>query len=152
MDEIKIKVDDDSDEFNCKILFVDTLYLKSGTTIIGKNKLLLPYPTISIGKIEVATQIKTRDEINSTMYHEFTHLIGFHHYQPIAYQSLFNPGQRKLVGIPPNETWVPSFTDFSSLDKAAIRIMYDADVAIDPGMTKKKFYRKIEEARKNMVK
>ena len=46
----------------------------------------------------------------------------------------------------------PTFNKYTGLDSSAIRIMYDADVAIDPGMTKEKFYRKIEKAKREMGK
>lgn len=112
----------------------------------------IPYPTIKSGEIEVYVGKRNSKEIKSTIYHEFTHILGFHHNTKIDYQSLFNPSPMTLLKDSAGGKLAPTFDNFSNLDKAAIRIMYDSDVAIDPGLTREKFYRKIEEAKREMTK
>src|SRR5690606_17280108 len=104
--------------------------------------------SIKSGEIVITTV--ENDLLNSTIYHEFGHLLGFNHNQDLyrdsdwTYKSLFNQSTTTYV----DSLWdfVPDFTEFSDLDKAAIRIMYDKDVGIEPGLTKKKFFRLIEKA------
>jgi len=150
MEEVTIKVVNDNLS-NAQFYFVDTLHSKYGSTLIGAILWVIPYPTLSTGEIKIQQRNRSVEEISSTIQHEFTHLLGFHH-QSVGYDSSFNPKQSILIGEPPNIKWVPIFENYTDLDKAAIRIMYDADVAIDPGVTKEKFYRKIEEAKRKMKK
>lgn len=139
---------------NVIVLFPDSLNSMSGYTFIKSSIFRIPYPSIEDGTIEIVVKNEKSEEINSTVYHEFTHLLGFNHNtNTIDYQSIFNPSQVTVIEVIHDEDLVvPTFQEYIGLDKAAIRIMYDADVAIDPGMTKKKFHRKIEEARRNMEK
>lgn len=160
VEEIKIKVSDEN--FNVKVFRVDSLKLAVGMTIRKLYFFTIPYPAFKKSEIKIVTvnpqSMRTRsdEEIISTINHEFTHLLGFHHNWELyeksgwTYKSLFNKPTKSY-----NDSIGQSKVDhvtFSKLDKAAIRIMYDADVGIDPGLTREKFYQKIEEAKREMEK
>lgn len=153
VDEIKIV--EDAYNNNVTIHFRNKMESKVGSTFRKISTFKIPYPTIKGGVINILVKERKSEAINSTVYHEFSHLLGFDHNLKIyqdsnwKYKSLFNGPTKTFVDS--LDTIVEDFKEFSALDKAAIRIMYDADVAIDPGMTKEKFYRKIEEARKKMI-
>lgn len=138
---------------NVCLTFVDSLIpgKKGFTRRYFDEDVRLPW---SIDSAVLVISTVENDHLNSTIYHEFGHLLGFNHNQDLnresgwTYKSLFNQSSTTYV----DSLWdfVPDFTEFSDLDKAAIRIMYDKDVGIDPGLTKRKFFRMIEKAKKEM--
>lgn len=149
VEEIDIKLVPDNS--NVSMVFLDTMagdLLGYAPTLNATFR--IPYPTIKSGRIEILVGSRKIEEFNSTVYHEFTHILGFHHNLLVDYQSVFNPGPRKLIENEEGDRMVPSFENYSDLDKAAIRILYDKDVGIDPGLTKRKFFRMIEKAKKEM--
>src|SRR5690606_8079835 len=139
LEEIDIKLV--SDNYNVSMVFLDTM----AGNLLGYAPTLnatfrIPYPTIKSGRIEILVGNREIEEFNSTVHHEFSHILGFHHNLLVDYQSVFNPGPRKFLETDEGDRMVPSFDNYSELGKAAIRIMYDKDVAIDPGLTKMKLF------------
>jgi len=87
-------------------------------------------------------------EISESLYFSTSYIFVYLRHAKTRYKSLFNQSTTTYV----DSLWdfVPDFTEYSDLDKAAIRIMYDREVAIDPGLTRQKFDRMIAQAKKEM--
>jgi len=155
LEEIQIYVDDQ--DINVVLTLKDSIhYNVRGRAPTYVSSIMIPYPTVIGGEVQVVVGNRKLDEINSTVFHEFSHLLGFHHNLELfeesewTYKSLFNPPTKTFIDS--LDRLVEDFTEYSDLDKAAIRIMYDKDVGIDPGLTKEKFFRMIEKAKKEMRK
>lgn len=145
----EIEIIKDTAYYNLEVVFHDSTVLnRLGYAPTKESVFRIPYPTIKSGRMEVYSG--DPDVLNSIIYHEFSHILGFHHNFLVDYQSVFNSTPKKLVVAEEGEKMVPSFENYSELDKAAIRIMYDKDVGIDPGLTKRKFFRMIKKAKREM--
>lgn len=114
----------------------------------------LPYPSCNRGVIHIELGDDNNEEIRSTVFHEFSQLLGFDYNLTRdktamwIYKSLFNPPTSTFVDS--LDRLVEDYQDYTAFDKAAIRIMYDREVAIDPGLTRQKFDRMIAQAKKVM--
>lgn len=156
MQEVEIRVS--GDHSNVQITKVDSIeYMTKGTTYNRINLFRIPFPSFHESEILLMTENKltgtmSDEDVYALICHEFSHLLGFKHNKELlkesnwTYKSWFN-GSTKTW----NDTlcdMVQDFQNFPDLDKSAIRIMYDREVGIQPGMTKEKKFHKIDEARK----
>jgi len=154
-EEIEIRFSDEPS--NLWIRKVDSIdYLIRGRTSRMINLFRIPYPSLDESEILLMTKNKltgtmSEEDVYALICHEFAHSLGFNHNFDLfneskwTYKSWFNGATKTW-----NDTicaMIQDFQDFPTLDKSAIRIMYDSDVGIKPGLSKKKFYRKIQEAK-----
>lgn len=153
----EIEISFSNEPSNLWIKKVDSIkHTTRGRTSRMINLLRIPYPSINESKILLMTENKltgtmAEEDVYALICHEFAHALGFNHNFDLfneskwTYKSWFNGATKTW-----NDTicdMVQDFQDFPGLDKSAIRIMYDRDVRIKPGLSKVKFYRKIQEAK-----
>lgn len=155
MTELQIHCTDENS--NVKLKLKDSIIRRVNSySVTSASFYRIPHPASFRGEIEVVLRDRELEGIRSAVYHEFGHLLGFDHNLTLnksftwAYKSLFNPPSRTFSDS--LDQLVEDYQDYTSLDKAALRIMYDERVGIDPGLTQKKFFRKIEKAKKEMRK
>src|SRR5690606_37106762 len=129
LDDIDINIV--TEHQNVSVLSLDSImHNRWGIGKTDESVFYIPFPLIKSGEIEIYIDNQHVDKINSIIHHEFGHILGFHHNLLVDYQSVFNPGPRKFLETDEGDRMVPSFDNYSELDKAAIAYSGDTDPPI----------------------